>query len=358
MSSLGGLLVGGRASTAPLVFAGLGATAFFVAIAGLASGAVPIPFIDVLTIHAQWLAGAVDPALDREATVLFAIRLPRLVAGFAIGAALALAGAGMQGLFRNPLADPGLIGVASGAALGAVGFIVVLGPWLSSAAPALMSVGLPLAAFAGGLLVTVLIVEIASRDGSLNVTMLLLGGIAVNALAGALIGILVFMSDDQQLREATFWMMGSLAALTWGSLAPVLPILLLPLLAVPYVARALDALLLGETDAKLLGFHVERTKVLIVAVTTLAIGAAVAVAGIVGFIGLVAPHLARLLVGVEHRVMLPAATLLGGTLLVTADLAARLVVLPAELPIGIVTALVGSPFFLWILQRRMRRSVF
>ncbi len=341
-----------------LIFPGLVLGAALVALLGLGSGAVAIAPGEVLSILRHWPSGTVDPALGREAIVLVEIRLPRLLAGFAIGAAIAIAGAGMQGLFRNPLADPGLIGISSGAAVAAVGFIVVIGPWLAGTAPELMRFGLPVAAFLGGLVVTALIVAIASRNGTIDVAMLLLGGIAINALAGALIGVLVFMSDDQQLREATFWMMGSLAAITWPALLQTLPLLVLPLLTVPYVARALNALLLGEADAKLLGFAVERTKALVVVVTALAIGAGVAISGMIGFIGLVAPHLARLLVGVDHRRMLPASALLGGTLLVGADLVARLVVLPAELPIGIVTALVGSPFFLWMLQRRLRQTAF
>jgi len=347
-----------RPTRTVLIFPGLLLIAVLVTLLALGSGAVAIAPGDVLAILWHRPSGTLDPALARDAVVLVEIRLPRLIAGFAIGAAIAIAGAGMQGLFRNPLADPGLIGISSGAAVAAVGFIVVLGPWLQNTAPELLRFGLPVAAFTGGLVVTALIVAIATRDGRIDVAMLLLGGIAVNALAGALIGLLVFMSDDQQLREATFWMMGSLAAITWPALLQTLPLLVLPLLAIPYAARALNALLLGEADARLLGFAVERTKALVVIVTALAIGAGVAISGIIGFIGLVAPHLARLLVGVDHRLMLPASALLGGTLLVGADLAARLVVLPAELPIGIVTALVGSPFFLWMLQRRLRQPAF
>lgn len=356
--TLAALVASDRPARTMLIFPSLVLMTVLVTILGLGSGAVPIPPGDVLTILWQWPSGRIEPTLARDAVVLVEIRLPRLVAGLAIGAAIAIAGAGMQGLFRNPLADPGLIGISSGAAVAAVGFIVVLGPWLAGAAPALMRFGLPVAAFTGGLVVTALIVTIATRDGRIDVAMLLLGGIAINALAGALIGVMVFISDDQQLREATFWMMGSLAAITWPALLQTLPLLVLPLLAIPYAARALNALLLGEADARLLGFAVERTKALVVVVTALAIGAAVAISGIIGFVGLVAPHLARLLVGVDHRRMLPAAALLGGTLLVGADLVARLVVLPAELPIGIVTALVGSPFFLWMLQRRLRQAAF
>jgi len=321
-------------------------------IGALAGGAVAVPPGEVLAILAR-AAGlplaAPDPVHE---TVVLSIRLPRAVLGLVVGAALAVAGAALQGLFRNPLADPGLIGVSTGAAL-AAGTAIVLGGGVLAALPGL-SRGLliPLAAFAGGLLATWAVYRIANRDGRTEVATLLLAGVAINAIAGAGIGLLVFVSDDQALRDLNFWMLGSLGAATWERLLPALPLIIAPALALPLFARRLDALLLGETEALHLGFAVERCKRAIVTLAALCVGGAVALTGVIGFVGLVVPHLVRLLVGAGHRRLMPLALVLGSALLLIADLAARTVVLPAELPIGIVTSCIGGPFFLWLLMRR------
>ncbi len=263
----------------------------------------------------------------------------------------------MQGLFRNPLADPGLFGVSTGAALGAVAVIVLGGALVGGLDPAIRPFFLPLAAFAGGLLVTLIVQRIATRDGVIDIATMLLAGIAINALAGALLGIFTFVSNDQQLRELTFWMMGSLAAITWTSLLPAIGLIFLPAVLLPRMARVLDAMLLGESEAHYLGFNVDITKRSIIILTALITGAAVAVSGVIGFVGLVTPHLVRLAIGPDHRYLLPTSALLGGCLLLLADMAARTVVLPAELPIGIVTACFGGPFFLWLLARRRGLSL-
>ncbi|MFC6215535.1 FecCD family ABC transporter permease, partial [Fodinicurvata halophila] len=272
------------------------------------------------------------------------------------GAGLAVSGAALQGLFRNPLADPGLIGVSSGAALAAATTIVFGGTLFAGVPPAVLPYLLPLGAFGGGLLAVLLAYRLASGHGQTDVATLLLAGVALNAIAGAGIGLLIFASDDQQLRDLNFWMLGSVAGANWSALLPALAFLVLPLLALPFMGRALNVLLLGETEAEHLGFRVERTKKAVLLLAALATGAAVALCGIIGFVGLVVPHLVRLAVGPDHRFLLPASAVLGAALLLLADLLARTLVLPAELPIGIVTSCVGGPFFLWMLLRQRARG--
>jgi iron complex transport system permease protein len=292
----------------------------------------------------------------QEQAVLLAIRLPRAVAGILVGGALAAAGAALQGLFRNPLADPALIGVSNGAALAAV-TTIVFAPVLAAALPAFATAALlPLAAFGGGLVATFAVYRIASRDGRTDVATMLLAGVAVNALAAAGIGFMVFLSDEQQLRDLNYWLLGSLGGVTWDSLAFAGLPMLLGAAALPLFARHLNALLLGESEAVHLGFNVERSKRIIVVLAALATGTAVALTGVIGFVGLVVPHVVRLCVGPDHRLVMPLSILLGASLLLVADLFARTLVLPAELPIGILTACVGGPFFIWLLLRRKRRG--
>jgi iron complex transport system permease protein len=288
----------------------------------------------------------------RQELVVMSLRLPRILLGLLVGAALALSGAALQGLFRNPLADPALVGVSSGAALGAVSFIVAGGTLLTVVPDGLQPFLLPIAAFAGGLIVALLVYRIGVVDGQTHVATMLLAGIAISSICTALIGMLVFSSDDQQLRDLTFWTMGSLARNTWSLLLPVLPFLLVPCFVLPLLARGMNAYILGESEAGHLGFDVERLKSLTIICTSMAIGAAVAVSGIIGFVGLVVPHLARLLLGSDHRRLMPCSILLGSILVLFADALARTLVVPAELPIGVVTSCIGGPFFLWLLMNK------
>lgn len=292
-------------------------------------------------------------ALSRvDETILWSIRLPRMLMGALVGAALAMSGAVMQGLFRNPLADPGLVGVSAGAGLGAIGAIV-LGAMLPAGAIALIGAHLvPLAAFAGSWITTLVLYRVSTRGGRTSVATMLLAGIALGALAGAVSGLLVYAADDQQLRDLTFWGLGSLAGATWGKLLAAAPIILLALLGAPFLARGLNALALGEAAAGHLGVPVQRVKNLAVLAVAAATGAAVAVSGGIGFVGIVVPHLLRLATGPDHRMLLPNAALLGASLLLGADMISRTIIAPAELPIGIVTAILGAPVFLWILLRR------
>ncbi|MFP5358006.1 MAG: FecCD family ABC transporter permease [Gammaproteobacteria bacterium] len=285
-----------------------------------------------------------------ESTTVLQIRAPRIVLALLIGAALAQAGAAMQGIFRNPLAEPGLLGVSSGAALAAVA-VIVLGNRIAPDGTLPLPWLLPLATFAGGAVATFLVARLAQVDGTTRVATLLLAGLAINAIAGAGIGFLAHLADDLALRSLTFWMFGSLGKAGWDQILVALPLLLVPLLLIPRDARALNALLLGEAEAGHLGIHVERLKRRLTLLVVMAAGAAVALAGIIGFVGLVVPHLVRLWAGPDHRLLLPASALLGALLLVLADTAARLLLAPVELPIGILTALVGGPFFLALLLR-------
>ena len=321
-------------------------------IAGLCIGAFPVGFSQLLSA-----AGLSSEPLDATTSaVLYAIRAPRVLAAFAVGAALAAGGAAMQSLFRNPLADPGLLGVSSGAALAAVSVIVLGEKVMHIVPPDLRPWLLPLAAFLGGLCSTVVVYRIAARNGMALVGTLLLAGIAINALTSAGIGLLVFVADDQQLRTLIFWTMGGFGSVTWVAITPALLILAISVPTLLPTAHLLDALALGEREAGHVGVEVERLKKRLVAQVALAVGAGVAISGIVGFVGLIAPHIVRLLLGPSHRTLLPAAALFGGAFLVLADALARTMVSPAELPIGVLTALVGGPFFLWLLASRAARG--
>jgi iron complex transport system permease protein len=319
---------------------------------GLCIGAFPLSVANLLS--AIGLSSA--PIDDTTATVLYAIRAPRVLAAFAVGAALAAGGAAMQSLFRNPLADPGLLGVSSGAALAAVTVIVLGEKVMHIVPPPLKPWLLPIAAFLGGLAATIVVYRLAARDGITLVGTLLLAGIAINAIAAAGIGMLVFIADEQQLRTLIFWTMGGFGAVTWVAILPTLLVLAIAVPTLLPAAHLLDALALGEREAGHVGVDVERLKRRLVAQVALAVGASVAISGTVGFVGLVAPHIVRLLLGPAHRTLLPAAALFGGAFVVLADALARTVVSPAELPIGVLTALVGGPFFLWLLAGRAARG--
>ncbi|RWM80416.1 MAG: iron ABC transporter permease [Mesorhizobium sp.] len=308
-----------------------------------------------VSVAGDWLLGAApgNEALSaRDRLIVYDIRLPRVILGVLIGAALAVSGAVMQGLFRNPLADPGLIGVSAGASLGAVAVIVLGATVLAPVISVLGTLALPLAAFCGGLATTLVLYQVATRHGRTSVATMLLAGIALAALAMALTGILIFMADDRQLRDLTFWQLGSLAGATWQKIGPVGPVIVLALAAMPFLARGLNALALGEATAGHLGIPVQRLKYTAIVGVSAAVGASVAVSGGIGFVGIVVPHLLRLAIGPDNRYLLPASALLGACLLLLADAVARTIVAPAELPIGIVTAIAGAPFFLWILLRK------
>ncbi|KZM51941.1 iron ABC transporter permease [Labrenzia sp. OB1] len=334
----------------------LAVVAVLTMLVSLAIGPIAIPVLDILPhVPGRVLAasaGAPEGVSVRDWIVVTEIRLPRVVLGALVGAALAVAGAVMQGLFRNPLADPGIVGVSAGAGLGAALFIVLGNTALAPVMAVLGIYAVPLAAFIGGLITTLLLYRIGTRGGITSVATLLLAGIALGALTGALTGLLVYAADDQQLRDLQFWGLGSLAGSNWEKVASAAPIIGVMLVSVPFLARGLNGLTLGEAAAAHIGIRVQRLKNISILLVAAATGASVAVSGGIGFVGIVVPHLLRLTIGPDHKYLLPASALLGAILLIAADTLARTIVAPAELPIGIITAFAGAPFFLWILLRK------
>ena len=313
-------------------------------------GAVQVSPAQVATVLLEriGIATGVEVDVQRE-QVVWGIRMPRIVLALCVGAGLGMAGASLQAIFRNPLADPGLIGVSSGAALGAIALIIAgIAPlgWAS----------LPLAAFAGALVLTLVVYGLARSDGSTQVVTLILTGVAMNSIAGGLIGLASFMADEAQLRSIVFWTLGSLAGATWRAVLPVALATVCGLLLLPRYSRTLNLIVLGEREAFHLGVDTERVRLIVIALATLIAGAGVAVAGIVGFVGLVVPHLLRIVIGPDHRFLLPASAIGGAILLLGADLVARTIVTPAELPLGVVTALIGGPYFLYLLRRTTREQ--
>ncbi|KAA1194135.1 iron chelate uptake ABC transporter family permease subunit [Pseudohalioglobus sediminis] len=286
---------------------------------------------------------------DHAAIIIGQIRLPRALLAALVGALLATSGAAMQGIFRNPLADPSLIGVTAGASLGASLVIAGAGSWIVGISGlTLVSLG----AFAGGMLAVVVVYRLASSDTGTSVATMLLAGIAITALAGALGNVLELSSSNEVLRRISLWRMGGLDGADYPRVVTAMVVTAVVLWILPRHAQALNALLLGESEARYLGIDVERTKTWIVVTVAVAVGAGVALAGTIAFVGLVIPHIVRLLIGPDHRYLLPAAALAGAILLVFADILARTLVAPAELPVGIVTACIGVPFFISLLHRR------
>jgi iron complex transport system permease protein len=341
---------GRRRVPGEVLLALLGAAVVVAAVVAAGRGAYGVPPGEVVAAVLRRLGvlggEAADPVADQ---VLWEIRFPRVSLALLVGASLGCAGAAMQGTFSNPLAEPGLVGVSSGAVLGAAAQIVLgvqlLGTWTITAF-----------AFGGGLL-TVLVVYTASRDqGRTEVVTLVLTGIAVNAFAGAAIGLITYLSDDAELRSITFWNLGSMAAATWSKVAVVAPLAVVGLVVAVACARRLDLLSLGEREARHLGVDVERLRIVLLTTVALLAAASVAVSGVVLFVGLVVPHLVRMVAGPGHRILLPASALGGALLLVLGDLASRTLAAPAEIPLGVLTSLVGSPFFFWLLRRTRTRQ--
>lgn len=337
-----------------IILLGLGLLLLIAFVLSLGLGAVNIAPLDTLTALGHTL-GLLASQGDSQA-IIEQIRLPRTLMGLLVGSTLALTGAVMQGLFRNPLADPSLVGVSSGAALGAA-VVIVLGTWWIAEIPEpLLPYATVMGAFGGGVITTLLVYRLGQTDQGTSVAGMLLAGIAIAAISGALIGLLGYLANDRMLRMLTFWNMGSLGSATYPRVVALGLCCGLIGWRLPRQARALNALLLGESEARHLGIEVERIKRELILLTALGVGACVAVAGLIGFVGLVVPHLVRLMLGVDHRWVLPGSVLLGASLLLIADVVARLVIAPAELPIGILTALLGAPFFLILLMRSQRRG--
>jgi len=281
----------------------------------------------------------------QQQLVFWELRLPRLLLVAIVGMGLAIAGVVLQALFRNPLAEPGLIGVSSSAAFGAV-FVIVLGSVVWGEVAAWQ---LSLAALISAVLSTVFIYKIATRYGRTDVAMMLLAGVAVNAIAGAGTQLLISISDDAQLRTVTFWMMGSFANVTWLAVTVLTVVIGVVTLWFWRLAKSLNAFMLGENISLHMGFDPKNLKWQIMWGSALMVGVAVATVGVIGFVGLIVPHIIRLLVGANHRYVIPLSALFGATLLVFADWFAKTVIAPSELPIGLFMALLGGPFFLMML---------
>ncbi|WP_394133647.1 FecCD family ABC transporter permease [Vibrio parahaemolyticus] len=317
----------------------------FIAIASITVGPMNISFTDSL----RGLVGAHSELAPHIQLVINEIRLPRTILCMFIGAILAICGVVMQGLFRNPLAEPGIIGVSAGAALGGAFAIVVFAEF-SQNHPQLMNLAaLPLFAFLGGALTTVLVYWLGTNKFGTSVTIMLLAGVAISALSGAAIGFLNFSADDQMLRDLTLWSMGSLAGANWAGIGLASVTLVVLLFWFHKKAMSLNALLLGESEARHLGVPVQKLKRQLILLSAVGVGVTVSICGAIGFIGLVIPHLGRMLAGPDHRTLLPISALLGALLLTSADMIARVLLAPAELPVGIVTALIGAPFFIYLL---------
>uniref|UniRef100_S0DE22 Putative ATPbinding hemin transport protein n=1 Tax=termite gut metagenome TaxID=433724 RepID=S0DE22_9ZZZZ len=304
----------------------LGATTF---------GALKLP-LDIL-----WRG---DSALRQ---IWFTIRLPRVLLALTIGGSLALAGCVMQGLFRNPLADPGLLGISSGAALAVAMWVV-----LPLSLPMVLMLYAPmLAAFLGSLAVTMVIFVLSQRNDN-SLSRLLLVGIAINALCGAAVGVLSWLSNDAQLRQLSLWGMGSLGQAQWSTLLVTASLMLPTVFIIWRLAKPLNLLQLGDEEAHYLGVNVRQIQRRLLMCSALLVAAAVAVSGVIGFIGLVVPHLLRMWLGADHRAVIPGSVLVGAILLLVADTVARTLVAPAEMPVGLLTSLLGAPWFLWMIFRR------
>jgi len=339
-----------RSRRIPALFVGLSAALLVLAVLSAGMGQLSVPPAEVVgsLLHHLGLDVGPVPAHPNGDAALWTIRFPRVAMALLVGAALATGGALMQGVFGNPLADPGVVGVSSGAAVGACAVIVLgltfLGPWTVAAT-----------AFVGGLLTTILVYATARENGRTEVVTLVLTGVAVNAVAGAALALLTFLGDTQEREQIVFWQLGSLNGTRWPYVAVVAPIVAVGIAGAVLVARRLDLLALGERSARHLGVDVERLRVVCIVLVALLTAGAVAFCGIIAFVGLVVPHLVRMAVGPGHRVLIPASALGGAVLLLAADLVARTAVPYADLPIGMLTALVGGPFFFWLI-RRTRRS--
>lgn len=336
-----------------LVISGLSGMLVLAATVSIATGAVAITPVELLA-----MLGIGDaPFTERQVAVLQVVRLPRVLVGVLAGAALAVGGAAMQALFRNPLADPSLIGISSGAGfMAAVAItastqlVVFIGAWAGL-------VALPLMAFIGALMTALLVFAISRDGGRTSVPAMLLAGIGITAITGAFTGLLVYMADESQLRSITFWMLGSLGGADRTALMILLVAVPIPLYIVLRSHRQLNTLALGESQSRYLGVDPERVKRVVVLSTSIMVGATVALCGVIGFLGLVVPHILRMVGGADNRYLLVGSMLGGAVLLCAADTVARTIAAPAEIPIGVITALCGAPVFLLLLMQRKRTLV-
>ena len=309
---------------------------------GIGEVAISPAQVAAILLHHAGLAGSTSFASVQDG-VLWSLRLPRVLLGALVGCCLGLGGATLQGVLRNPLADPGLLGCSAGAVLGTVLMLLVGGVGLSVAAL------LPAAAV-GSLLAMGVVYLLAVQDGRLDMLIMVLAGVAVNAIAAGVVGLLIAATNNAALNSVAFWELGSLSGATWEGVQVTAPLALLGILFLSRWARVLDLLATGDRDAHYLGVHVVRSRLILLSTTALLTGAAVSTVGMVGFVGLIVPHLMRSLLGPDHAAVLPASALAGAVLVVLMDLLARTLASPAELPLGSLTALLGCPYFVWLLR--------
>lgn len=333
-----------------------GLVALYIAIvASVTIGPMEISFQDSIRAITPEFLWTDSPLAGHIELVIQQIRLPRTLLAVSVGAILALCGTVMQGLFRNPLADPGIIGVSAGAALGAAIAIVLFGS-LAEQYPNLLLFGtVPMFSFVGGTVTTLLVYRLGTNTMGTSVTMMLLAGVAISALSGAGLGLMNYFADDQALRDLSLWTMGSLAGANWLGISMAMTSMIVLLLLFYRDADKLNVLLLGEPEAKHMGINVQSLKRRLILLTAAGVGISVSLAGMIGFIGLIVPHLGRMMAGPNHRSLIPLSMIIGALLLLIADMIARTVVAPLDMPVGIVTALLGSPFFIWLLVKQKGR---
>ena len=339
-----------------LILLALGAFLLFCLLIAVSLGAVPISPLDIIkmTLNKTGLFHFTATWQSSDETILFLIRLPRVIAGSLVGAALASAGVLFQGMLRNPMADPYIIGTSAGAAFGAT--IAMMLP----VSVAFLSFGLvPIAAFFGALGAVLLVYNLARVGGKTPIVSMLLAGFAVSAMLAAIVFLMVTLSSRTGLLQNVYsFLMGSISVSGWNQIIIVAPLIIGAIVAARFLAFRLNALSLGEEGAAYLGIDVERDKIIVLALGSLLTAAAVSISGLIGFVGLVVPHAVRLVLGPDHRLLLPAAALSGAAFIVLADLFARTVLAPSEIPIGIITAIIGAPFFIYLLRHTRREYAF
>ncbi|HEU4555871.1 MAG TPA: iron ABC transporter permease [Chitinophaga sp.] len=334
----------------------LSAVLLLVMIVAIGTGAMHMSPLQVVAILLKGIGIQLPVSYPAQLpAVLWMIRLPRVVLAALVGAGLGIAGAALQGLFRNPLADPALIGVSAGASLTAA-MLIVLHAYIPFMAGSgiLQAYAQHCITFVGAMLTVLVVFRMSVYGSKAIVSVMLLSGIAVNAMCGAFTGLITYVADNEQLRSITFWTLGSLGGASWQTVAAVLPFVLVPVIMLPRMAPALNVFALGEQEAMHSGVQVNRLKTQLIIYATMAVAAGVAVAGIIGFIGLVVPHIIRQFTGPDHHMLIPGAALAGAVLLTVADLLCRTIVAPAELPVGIITAITGAPFFIWLIIKEKR----
>ena len=327
------------------------------ALLSLGLGAYVISPGNILNNIVRALGGSV-PVDDVAYKVFWYIRMPRVVLAVLVGATLAVAGVGFQGLFRNPLADASLIGVGSGATLAAIFAIVLGSTLLLSFQTVLGQYLLNVSAFAGAILSILVVYRLSRSQGKTHVAIMLLAGIAINAIVGAASGLITLAAKDEQLRTITFWSLGSLGGANWKNILALLPFVAVTMAVMPFMGKPLNALALGEQDAVSMGIPIERVKNIIMIVCAIGVGACVAMTGMIGFVGLVIPHIFRLLLGPEHKKLIIVSALGGAILLLLSDLVSRTIIAPVEIPIGIITSLIGGPFFIYLLLKEKNKNIF